>query len=155
MFAAVLCLAPLLSMTNVISLMQIIRLHLTRWLICFLISTHYGRWQPRMLIVNTRPPSVESFHPFIKFPLVRTVITILNCHTSVIFTSFHAFGPQKSYHIIIFGLFYERRSDSISVTQKAKVKVKVKLSLCFNWAPRHEGVLGKWRYSSTHSWPRH
>jgi hypothetical protein len=24
-------------------------------------------------------------------------------------------------------------------------------SLCFNWAPRHEGVLGKWRYSSTHS----
>jgi len=33
------------------------------------------------------------------------------------------------------------------------VKVKVKLSLCFffNWAPRHEGVLGEWRYSSTHS----
>jgi hypothetical protein len=30
-----------------------------------------------------------------------------------------------------------------------KVQVKVKLSLCFNWATRHEGVLG-WRYSSTH-----
>jgi hypothetical protein len=30
-------------------------------------------------------------------------------------------------------------------------KVKVKLSLCFNWAQRHEGVLGEWRYSSTHS----
>jgi hypothetical protein len=30
-------------------------------------------------------------------------------------------------------------------------KVKVKLSLCFNRAPRHGGVLGKWRYSSTHS----
>jgi hypothetical protein len=29
--------------------------------------------------------------------------------------------------------------------------VKVKLSLCFNWAPRHEGVLGQWMYSSTHS----
>jgi hypothetical protein len=29
--------------------------------------------------------------------------------------------------------------------------VKVRLSLCFNWAPRHEGVFGKWRYSSTHS----
>jgi hypothetical protein len=26
------------------------------------------------------------------------------------------------------------------------------LSLCFNWAPRHEVVLGKWRYISTHSW---
>jgi hypothetical protein len=25
------------------------------------------------------------------------------------------------------------------------------LFLCFNWAPRHEGVLGEWRYSSTHS----
>jgi hypothetical protein len=30
-------------------------------------------------------------------------------------------------------------------------KAKVKLSLCFNWAPRHEGVLGEWRYSSNHS----
>jgi hypothetical protein len=26
-----------------------------------------------------------------------------------------------------------------------------KLSLCFNWTPRHEGVLGEWRYSATHS----
>jgi hypothetical protein len=24
-------------------------------------------------------------------------------------------------------------------------------SQCFNWAPRHEGVLGEWKYSSTHS----
>jgi hypothetical protein len=32
------------------------------------------------------------------------------------------------------------------------VKLKVKLSLCFyNWAPRHEGLLGEWKYSSTHS----
>jgi hypothetical protein len=23
--------------------------------------------------------------------------------------------------------------------------------MCFNWAPRHEGVLEEWRYSSTHS----
>jgi hypothetical protein len=34
-------------------------------------------------------------------------------------------------------------------------KVKVKLSMCFNWAPSHLGVLGEWRYSSTHSWPLH
>jgi hypothetical protein len=32
-----------------------------------------------------------------------------------------------------------------------KTKGKVKLSLCFNWTPRHEGVLGEWRYSSMHS----
>jgi hypothetical protein len=31
------------------------------------------------------------------------------------------------------------------------ILVKVKVSLCFNWAPRHGGVLGEWRYSSTHS----
>jgi hypothetical protein len=31
------------------------------------------------------------------------------------------------------------------------VKVKVKLSLCFNYAPHHEGVLGERRYSSTNS----
>jgi hypothetical protein len=33
------------------------------------------------------------------------------------------------------------------------LKVKVKLSLCFlyNWAPRHEGVLGEWKCSSAHS----
>jgi hypothetical protein len=30
------------------------------------------------------------------------------------------------------------------------VEVKIKLFLCFNLASRH-GVLGKWRYSSTHS----
>jgi hypothetical protein len=37
------------------------------------------------------------------------------------------------------------------VPSQVKVKVKVKLSLCFNWAPRHGGVLGEWRYSSIHS----
>jgi hypothetical protein len=34
------------------------------------------------------------------------------------------------------------------------VKVKVKgivIPVLFNWAPRHEGVLGEWMYSSTHS----
>jgi hypothetical protein len=31
------------------------------------------------------------------------------------------------------------------------VKVKVNLFLCFNWAPRHEGVLREWMCSSNHS----
>jgi hypothetical protein len=30
-------------------------------------------------------------------------------------------------------------------------KEKVKMSPCFNSAQRHEGVLGEWKYSSTHS----
>jgi hypothetical protein len=37
-----------------------------------------------------------------------------------------------------------------NVKVKVKVKLKLKLFLCFNLAPRHEGVL-KWMYSSTHS----
>jgi len=30
-------------------------------------------------------------------------------------------------------------------------KGKGKLSLCFNWAPHHEGVLGKCKYGFVHS----
>jgi hypothetical protein len=32
-----------------------------------------------------------------------------------------------------------------------KWSIKVKLSLCFNWEPRLEDVLGEWRYSSTYT----
>jgi hypothetical protein len=32
-----------------------------------------------------------------------------------------------------------------------QAKVKLSLCFCFNRAPRHEDVLGEWRYSSTHS----
>jgi hypothetical protein len=40
-------------------------------------------------------------------------------------------------------------NSSASFLSKGK---KVRLSPCFfNRAPRHEGVLGEWRYSSTHS----
>jgi hypothetical protein len=44
-------------------------------------------------------------------------------------------------------LEHSARSIITTLTELSKVK----LSLCFNWAPRHEGVLGDWRYSSTHS----
>jgi hypothetical protein len=33
-------------------------------------------------------------------------------------------------------------------------KVKGKVVPVLNKAPRHEDVLGEWKYSSTHSWPR-
>jgi hypothetical protein len=33
--------------------------------------------------------------------------------------------------------------------------VKVKLSLCFDWAPRHEGVLGGGGIAPLILWPRH
>jgi hypothetical protein len=49
------------------------------------------------------------------------------------------------------GLFWASVLLVYLLKVKVKVKVKVKLSLCFNRAPRHEDVLGEWRYSSTHS----
>jgi hypothetical protein len=50
----------------------------------------------------------------------------------------------------------EENHDNSLLKVKGRAKGK-KLSLCcsFNWAPRHEGVLGEWRYSSTHYLPRH
>jgi hypothetical protein len=45
--------------------------------------------------------------------------------------------------------------SSIPHINKTTGKVKVKLSLCFNWAPWHEGIFGDWRYSSTHFWLQH
>jgi hypothetical protein len=41
------------------------------------------------------------------------------------------------------------RTSSIIEFRLLSIKVKVKLSLCFNWAPRHEGILMEWRYCST------
>jgi hypothetical protein len=50
---------------------------------------------------------------------------------------------------------FDRQTEDVSgFTQSLQtelLKVKVKLSLCFNLAPSHGGVLGEWRYSSTHS----
>jgi hypothetical protein len=31
-----------------------------------------------------------------------------------------------------------------------QIKIKFVLVLFFNWAPRREGLLGEWSYSSTH-----
>jgi len=40
----------------------------------------------------------------------------------------------------------------LCVASSDMIKVKVKLFLgFFNLAPRHEGVLGEWKYSSTHT----
>jgi hypothetical protein len=41
--------------------------------------------------------------------------------------------------------------QSIFFTVCSCSKVKVKLSLFFDWVRCHEGILGEWRYSSTHS----
>jgi hypothetical protein len=48
-------------------------------------------------------------------------------------------------------LFYNWTYLIDLVPLEPKSKVKTKLSLCFNWAPRHEGVLDEWMYGSNHS----
>jgi hypothetical protein len=37
----------------------------------------------------------------------------------------------------------------------ATLTVKVKVVPVLSEVPRHEGVMGEWRHSSTYSWPRH
>jgi hypothetical protein len=58
---------------------------------------------------------------------------------------------------VTFNLKYLKNGAELHITlllSNSKIlihKGKVKLSLCFNWAPCHEGLLGEWRYISTHS----
>jgi hypothetical protein len=58
-------------------------------------------------------------------------------------------------HLSYSSLYTDSVKDYLSVpflSIKGKGKV---VPLFFNWTPRHECVLEEWRYSSTHSWPRH
>jgi hypothetical protein len=48
-----------------------------------------------------------------------------------------------------FGWNWPLNNLMIKIRQVTRVEVKVNMSLRFNWASRHEGVLGDWRYSST------
>jgi hypothetical protein len=70
------------------------------------------------IIKDNRPSSFQSFHSFVNFPLTHTVIPILNCHSSVKFTSFHNLWPQKSDHrsLLFFGALYQWSSHVKRVT---------------------------------------
>jgi hypothetical protein len=47
--------------------------------------------------------------------------------------------------------FLQHFSDKFTMGHhKTLWEVKVKLSLCFNWVPRHEGVVGEWKYIHTY-----
>jgi hypothetical protein len=56
--------------------------------------------------------------------------------------------PHKSYTYFLIAL------TSKVLRLIMRLKVKVKLSLCFNWAPRHEGVLGSGGTAPRTLWPR-
>jgi hypothetical protein len=49
----------------------------------------YTWWLPRRhCMSNTHLPSFESFHPFVNIPVGHIVVTILDYHSCVNFTSF-------------------------------------------------------------------
>jgi hypothetical protein len=56
-------------------------------------STCYSR-RP----IDAQPPSFESFHTYVNFYLVHTVVAIMNCYTSENCTSFQLPQPQISDH---------------------------------------------------------
>jgi len=66
-------------------------------------------WLKRMCAFITW---VESFQTFINFHLTRTVITILNCHSSVNFTYFFTPVTTRNWitSLVFFGLFYQWKS---------------------------------------------
>jgi hypothetical protein len=55
-------------------------------------------------------------------------------------------GPNKSTTVL---------PIRVDMSPLLKVKVKVKLSLCLNKHHAMKVYWEQWRYSSTHSWPRH
>lgn len=46
-------------------------------------------------VTNTRPPTVETFHPLANFSLVHSRIAKWNCHSAVNVTSFHTLRSQN------------------------------------------------------------
>jgi hypothetical protein len=54
-----------------------------------LTSTRYSPSLHRTCIINSiRPPYWKPSHPFINYPLVHTVIAVMNCHPSVYLISY-------------------------------------------------------------------
>jgi hypothetical protein len=70
---------------------------------------------------------------------------------------------MKTYNLDSYPVLWDRRHsmwrlwwyDAIFYGIMASCKGKDVPVLSFNWTPYNEGVLGDWRYNSTHYWPRH
>jgi hypothetical protein len=76
---------------------------------------------------------------------MRHRITLSKCwHSHNTCKSQYLFSVQSGYKTT-------RRCGKNLERLKVKIKGKVVPVLFFNWAPRHEGILGEWKYSSTHS----
>jgi hypothetical protein len=94
-------------------------------------------------------------------PILRSDVGLQNQGWMTVSVSIILLGyvtPESHYMNIIFACVHTRthththtHTQTNKQTKHLHNKGKVKLSLCFNRISRHEGVLGKWKYSSTHS----
>jgi len=56
------------------------------------------------------------------------------------------YDKQQRHSLLDPGNTYQNKSSNYPIFNNVYW-----VSLCFNWAPLHEGILGEWRYSSTDS----
>jgi hypothetical protein len=112
-------------------------------------TCHQARWNPDICWPTVFGCSLEKLQVSV-IKENRCARTIL-LHNYNNFIGLHTHARARTYTRISIGRTYIDGKFSVGLLRVEKAKVKVKLSLCFNWAPLHKGVLGEWRYSSTHS----
>jgi hypothetical protein len=111
------------------------------------------QWVPEALSLRVKRPGREADH----LPPSGAEVKNEWSYTSTPQYAFMAWCPVKKkaqeqlYSSLVQAVF-ETFKDTF--WPLVKWPVRAKFSLYFNCAPRHEGVLREWRYSSTHSWPR-
>jgi hypothetical protein len=71
-------------------------------------------------------------------------------HFQVKFT-LHFAAKSNDWILFTLAMCFSFHCISCRPTDPDIVAGKGKVAGCFNWAPRHEGILGEWRYSSTYS----
>jgi hypothetical protein len=117
-----------------------------------------SRWAVRQIVVTTHNVDVVMNRPDIEIRSPETwsihcAVTALRFPQALLRT-WRTKSRCVSSHCALFLIFLVTREllqIPEGVSNIVPGKVNVKLSLCFNWAPRHEGVLRKRRYTSTHS----
>jgi len=72
---------------------------LTDTLIDLLLHSFFGDDHPEHASLKLVLPRFECYHPFENFPLADAFITIMNRHSSIMFTHFHTLQAQKSDHV--------------------------------------------------------
>jgi hypothetical protein len=100
--------------------------------------SHYASWGGIETVIRSRFWGLVALH-CVSCVIHVTIISFLVFESVVLSVS-----RKKS-----------RGSHICIVIHDKLISGKVKLFLCFNWAPRHEGVLGSGGIATLTRWPRH